>query len=166
MAVNDITIRDVGGKNTVATMVWQTEANATAILPGEPVKNKSTGSPYAIPVADGEPVIGTLAVPFLGIAKSASTQTATADGTVEVYMIDPNVVLRAKAKTASTADTQSEINALCGNGTVFDLTAGVYTIDAAAAHANANGLIVVGGDPNGSYIDFVVRASTIEGPVS
>lgn len=37
---------------TAAVKVWQTEAAATAIYAGEPVKLKVTGSQYVIPLAD------------------------------------------------------------------------------------------------------------------
>jgi len=165
MAKNDITIIDQAGYNVIPTRRWQTEAAATAILAGEPVKLKALGSPYVIPVADTEPIIGTTS-PIIGIAASASTQTASADGYVDVYIPLPGVIYKAKAKTASTADTQSEINALCGDHVVFDLTTGVYTVDAAAGDGNTKGIQIVGGDPNGSYIYFTIRPAAVEGAIA
>lgn len=145
MAKNDVRIVDFGGHNTIPTLTWQTEAAATAIYAGEPVKLKAAGSPYAIPLADGEPVVGTTTV-VLGIAASDSTQTASADGTVEVYVPLPGVIYEANAKTASTVDSQSEINALCGDRVVFDLTSSTYTVDAAATDGATKGIYVLGGD--------------------
>src|SRR5688572_2843454 len=103
MAKNDIKVVSTG----VPTYTWQTEAAATAIYAGEPVKIKAAGSPYAIPLADADLTLGT-DVEFLGIAKTDGTHTASADGTVEVYMPNPGVLYEAKAKTASTVDTQAE----------------------------------------------------------
>lgn len=151
--------------NALHTETWQTEAAATAILAGEPVKNKSTGSPYAIPLADGDPTTST-ATPVLGIAKSDSTQTSTADGVVEVYRVTENTILAAKAKSSTAADTQAEINALCGKQVVLDLTSSAWTVDTAAANANTNGVVCVGGDPDKSVIYFRFRPAVLQGPLS
>ena len=157
MAFNDIRLADENGGD-VPTRVWQAEAAATAILAGEPVKAKIAGSRYAIPLADAEPVIGaTTAV--MGIAKSASTQTATADGIVEVFEPKEGVLYSARAKTAALADTQAEIDALVGKRVVLDFTAGSYTVDTAAADAATNGILIVGGDFTHSTIFFFIRTS-------
>lgn len=155
MAKNDVKIVDLAGLNTLATVTWQTEAAATAIYAGEPVKLKAAGSPYAIPLADGEPVVGTTTA-VLGIAASDSTQTASADGTVQVFLPMPGVVYEANAKTASTVDSQSEINALCGDRVVFDLTSTSYTIDAAAGDGSTKGVYIVGGDAV-KTVKFMIR---------
>ena len=165
MAKGDITIVDVGGKNVTPVIVCNTEANATAIYAGEPVKFKTAGSKYVIPMADAEPIIGTT-VAMVGIAASNSTQTASADGTVEVFLIDPTTVLRAKAKTSSTADTEAEVIALKGKRTVLDLTSSTYTIDNGTSDGATLGLLIVGGDPSTASVDFVVRPSALQGPVS
>ena len=143
MAKANISIVDTGGKNVTPVIVCNTEANATAIYAGEPVKFKSAGSKYVIPVADAEPLIGTT-VAVVGIAASDSTQTASVDGTVEVYLVDSSTVLRAKAKTSSTADTAAEVIALKGKRVVFDLTSTQYTVDAAYTDGATNGLLIVG----------------------
>lgn len=166
MATNNIKVIDVGGLNTLPTQTFQTEANATAINVGEPVKFKTAGSRYVIPVADTEPVIGTT-VAVVGIAKSASTQTASTDGVVEVFLVDSKTVLRAKAKSSTAADTAAEILALAGKRVVLDLTTGVYTVDTAAADAAANGVILTGtGNPDTSEVDFKFRSSALEGPIA
>lgn len=165
MAKGDIQIVDVGGRANLTTITCNTEANATAIKAGEPVIYKTAGSKYVIPMADATPVIGTT-VAMVGIAASDSTHTASADGTVEVYLIDSQTVLRAKAKSSAAADTAAEIIALKGKRTVFDLTSSTYTIDTAAADAAASGLIIVGGDHVTKTIDFVVRNAAFDGPVA
>lgn len=111
-------------------------------------------SQYAALLTDAKPAIGTDY--FIGIAASAATHTASADGTVEVYLPLPGVVFRGRAKTVTLADTQSEVNALQNKRTIFDLTSSSFTIDTAAADGATNGLMIVGGDPNGSFIDFMV----------
>lgn len=143
---------------TVPAVRWQTEAAATAIYAGEPVKLKAAGSPYVIPVADGEPVIGTTTA-VIGIAATDSTHTASADGFVMVYLPLPGIVYRARAKTTSTVDTQAEINALCGDRVVFDLTSSVYTVDAAAGDGATNGIYIVGGNPDTYEVYFTMRTS-------
>ena len=158
MAKNDIKIAG-GAFNSVPTYRWQTEAAATAILAGEPLKIKAAGSPYAIPIADADLTLGT-DVEFLGIAASDSTQTASADGFVDVYMPLPGVIYEAKAKTAASVDTQSEINALCGDRKIFDLTSSVFTVDEAAADAVGNALLIIGGDPVRKTLRFLINRGT------
>jgi len=165
MARYDIKIKDQGGLNVVPTRVCQTEAAATAIYAGEPVKIKSAGSPYVIPVADAEPVIGTT-VEVVGIAKSDGTHTASADGTVEVYIPTPSVIWEAKAKSAAAADTASEVAALENDTLLFDLTSSSYTIDTAAGSVATGGLEVVGGDHTRSVIYFKFRASALQGIIA
>jgi len=162
MAKFNVRIVDQAGHNVIPTVKWQTEANATAIYAGEPVKLKAAGSPYVIPLADGEPQIGTT-TQVVGIAASDSTQTASADGSVEVYIPLPGVVYSAKAKTASTVDTQAELNALCGDNVVFDLTSTTYSVDAAAGNAAGNGIQIIGGNPATTEVYFTIRPAAAQG---
>jgi len=97
MAINNIRIKEGAGGYSVPTQRWNTEAAATDIAAGEPVKAKVAGSNYAIPLADAEPLIGTT-TDVIGISQSASTHTASADGFVDVYVPIPGVVYNAKAK--------------------------------------------------------------------
>ncbi len=152
MARGDISIIKGAGP----AVEFQTEAASTAFFAGEPVKLKAAGSPYAIVCVDGDLTIGTDTV-FLGIAASDSTHTASADGVVRVYMVTPTTILRAKAKTYSTVDTQSEINALCGDRVVLDLTSSTWTIDAGAGDGANNAFYILGGDPIRGTIDFNCR---------
>lgn len=158
MAKGDIKIVDAGGLSAVPTYRWQTEAAATAIYAGEPVKLKAAGSPYVIPCADADMTLGT-DVQFIGIAASDSTHTSAADGTVDVYIPFPWIVYEAKAKTSASVDTQSEINALCGDRKIFDLTSSTYTVDEAAADAVGNMLLVIGGDPAKKTLKFMLQVT-------
>lgn len=163
MARNDVKIVDAAGHNVVPTRVYQTVAGGTNILAGEPVVLTTIGTNvYASPAADADPAIGT---DYLaGIAAGDSTHTASADGTVEVYIPLPGVVYRCKAKSAAAADTLAEIKALANKRTIFDLTSSTYTIDTAAADGSTNGLILTGtGNPDTSEVDFTisVRATNL-----
>lgn len=158
MARGDISIVKGAGP----AVEFQTEANSTAFFAGEPVKLKAAGSPYAIVCVDGDLTIGTDTV-FLGIAASDSTHTTSADGVVRVYMVTPTTILRAKAKTFSTVDTQSEINALCGDRVVLDLTSTTWTIDAAATDGANNAFYILGGDPIRGTLDVNCRLDSSYG---
>lgn len=158
MSKGDISIVDRGGLNTVPTYRWQTEAASTAINAGEPCKIKSAGSPYAILCVDADITLGT-DTQFLGIAASTSTHTASADGVVDLYIPYPWLVYEAKAKTAASVDTQAEIDALCGDRKIFDVTSSVWTVDEAAADAVGNMLLVIGGDPVKKTLRFMLQVT-------
>lgn len=165
MSVANVRIHDKAGYNVVPTWKWQTEAGATDIKAGEPVKLKAAGSPYVIPLADNEPVIGTT-TQVVGIAAANSTHTASADGSVEVYIPLPGVVYAAKATTAANFDTQSEIDALVGDTVLFDLVSSVYTVDENAGNTATSGLQIVGGDYGRAEVYFIIRPAATEGAVA
>jgi hypothetical protein len=149
MSVNDIRIKDVGGRNVIPTETWQVAASATLILPGEPVKITTAGAKYVSKLADAEP---TTTVKLLGIAKSTSTNTASVDGVVEVYLVDETTTLELRAKSAAAADTDAEILALEGKRVGFDLTSSVYTLDTTDADAGTNGVRIIGGNKDAKTI--------------
>ena len=141
----DIKFKDDGVAVNAVARTYQTEAGATDITSGQPVKLKSAGSNYVIPLADGDGVVGTT-TDIVGFAKSDSDHTAAADGTIEVYRIPTGARLIMKAKDSTAIDTQSEIDALQNKHVVFDLTASTYTVDTAAAHNDVNAIVIQGGD--------------------
>jgi len=57
MSNANVNIINSGSGNVTPTNPYLGEANATAMLAGEPVKAKIAGSKYVIPLADAEPVI-------------------------------------------------------------------------------------------------------------
>jgi hypothetical protein len=141
---------------------------AQSINAGEPTKavDAAAASPYLGTVAimvDGD---GTTAQRFTGISKSDSSDTVAAAGEVEIIMPLPGVIYEAKAKTSTTADTQAEIRALQGKRVVFDLTAGVWTVDAAAADAVANTVVITDGDFRSNSLFFVVSSSYLNFRIS
>src|ERR1044072_247604 len=73
--------------------------------------------------------------------------------------------IRGRAKTKTSADTDSELLGFLFDAVLFDLTAGAYTIDQTAA-ANTGGLIVRGGIPAKGLLDVVVDARAMRKDVS
>lgn len=155
MSLANVSVIGPSGQNQPASMVYRTEANATAILAGEPVKIGGTNLSYVIPTADNEPIIS--APTFVGIAQSNSTQTAALDGTVQVLPVVPGLIYACKANSAAAFNTDAEILALLNNRVLFDLTAGVYTILQSQADNADNGIVIVGGDPTTSTVHFMIR---------
>lgn len=141
---------------------WLVDASGvSSIAVGTPTEatDAAAASPYTGYVnvmADGE---GTTSQRFTGIAKSISTETASVDGEVYTWLPLPGLMYAGFAKTASTADTQAEIDALSGKRVVFDLTSTDWTVDAAAADAVANCVVIVGGDYRTQVLNFMYRPS-------
>lgn len=158
MAFNDIRLLDAANAVTAGELTFLAEANTTVMLVGEPIKVKTAGSKYAIPLADAEPVIGTTTA-VVGIVSGKSTQTASADGVVQALIPASGIVYAAKAKSATAADTEAEILALIGKRVLLDLTSSVYTVDTAASDNANNGILIVGGDAAKSEIFFMIRSS-------
>lgn len=151
------------------TQTWNVPSGGVStIKAGEPTKtvDAAAASPYlgttAI-MADGD---GTTTQRFTGIAKSDSSDTASVAGTVQLWLPLPGLIYSGKAKTASTADTQAEVDALRGKRVVFDLTATVWTIDAAAADAVANTVVIVDGDFRTQELVFAVSTSFLNFKIS
>lgn len=138
---------DTSGVSSIAVGVPTFGADAAAAAPW-------TG--YVAVGSDGN---GTTGQRFTGIAKSISTETASADGEVYTWLPLPGIVYGGFAKTSTTADTQAEIDALSGKRVVFDLTSTDWTVDAAAADAVANCVVIIGGDFRTATLDFVYRPS-------
>lgn len=166
MATNDVRVISTGGHSALPEETWQTEAASTAIKVGELVKQKSTGSPYAVTLADGDGVIGTTAR-IIGLASSDGTHTSAADGVVRVLRPTGSTVFRVKAKSAAAADTDAEIKAMAGDYYVIDVTTATQTMDTAGGHNLANAFSILGtGDSSRSEIDFSIREQALSGPTS
>jgi hypothetical protein len=158
MALNDVRVRE-WGSGSIRQI--PTEAAATDILVGEPVKMKADGSPYAIPLATGDPEIGT--DQFLGIAMSASSHTATADGVVSVFQPGTDSVLECKATTVANVDTKAEIDALINDTVTFDLTGSTYTIDEDEGNDdNVHGLRIIGGNASTQVLYVKVKPKAMD----
>lgn len=143
-----------GGVGTIAANTPTKGADATAA--------SWTGA--VIPMVDAD---GTTAQRFAGIAKSDSTDTASVAGAVTLWLPLPGYVYAAKAKTASTANTQALVTALFGKRVIFDLTSTIWSVDAAAADAAANMLVIIGGDYQTQTLYFSYKNSgTIIGQIA
>jgi len=165
MALGDIRIQEMGGRNSLPTQRFAVAASATLIYPGEPVITETAeGTATVVKFADGAPTTSTFRV--IGVAKSTSTNTAAAAGYVDVYITDESVVWACKAKSSATADTQAEIDAKINDCIVLDLTGTTFSVDFAAAHANTNGIRVVGGNPSTTEIYFVFRTVVLQGAIA
>lgn len=113
-----------------------------------------------VPMVDGD---GSTSQRFTGIAKNDSNETASVAGSVTLWLPLPGYVYACKAKTASTADTAAEVQALYGKRVVFDLTSSLWSIDAAAADAVANCVVIIGGDYQSQtlYFAYAHKGSSI-----
>lgn len=146
----------------VTTTTWIVAAGGAAtIAPGTPTfgADAAAASPWTGAVAIGTDGNGTTSQRFTGIAKNTSTDTASAAGVVTTFNPLPGIVYEGYAKTASTADTAAEVQALQGKRVVFDLTSTDWTVDAAAADAVANCVVITGGDYQTQVLTFVYRHS-------
>lgn len=119
---------------------------AATIAAGTPTKaadaaGSATGA--VVPMVTGD---GTIAQNFTGIAKSTSTDTASAAGAVTVWLPLPGIVYACKALTASTADTAAEVQALFRKRVTFSLSSTVWYVNAAATDALVNCVTIIGGD--------------------
>jgi len=157
MAKSDIRIVDGAGVPTPSRN-FRTEAGGTAILVGEPVKIGGTGNNYVVPLADGDPEAAVDRM--VGIAASASTETASADGVVEVYMVIPdNTVMRAKATTTANIDTDAKLLLLLNDSVTFDLVSSTYTVDENEGDdPDVHGLMIVDGDFSDGTLDFILKS--------
>lgn len=82
---------------------------------------------------------------IVGVSTTASNETASLSGLVDVIPAAPGQIWLIAPKVAATWNTQAKINALVGARVLIDLTAGSYTL--LAADGASNGCIV-------EYIDI------------
>lgn len=167
MSANDVRISKVS-LNSVTTRTYRVEAGAAGSIDvGEPVKIGGTGNNYVALIATGDPEIATDRM--VGVAARLSTDTAAADGTVDVWCVTPNItVMTAAATTPANIDTDAELLAILNDSVTFDVTAGVFTIDEDEGDdPDVHGLMIVGGDINNGTLDFVLKdGASISGEIA
>lgn len=129
---------------------------AQTIEIGTPTKSADAAGAITgavIPMVDGD---GTIAHKFSGIAKSDSTDTAAAAGTVQLWLPLPGIVYSAACKTTS-ANTAAKLLALFNKHVVFDLTGTTWTVDAAATDALVSCVTIIGGDWETNTVYFTYK---------
>lgn len=154
MALNDFSIYNPCDDEYTFVPIVASGAVAT-INAGEPTKAGSAGG--VVPMIDGD---GTTTQRFAGLAKSTSTDTVAAAGTVVVWIPLPGLIYSGKAKSSTAANTLAKIQALFYKRVVFDLTTGVWTVDSAAGDSASNGVTIVGGDQFTNTLYFTVCLGT------
>lgn len=137
MAKGDIVPFVSSGSKTPGAIRYYVASGTTAsINAGEPVQ-KLAGAAGVTAMLTNSPTTTNLAV---GISASASTETASAAGYVDVIPAAAGQLFLANPKVAASWDTQAEYNALIGSRVLLDLTSSTYTI--LATDNSANGCIV------------------------
>lgn len=152
---------------------FRVAASATRFYSGEPINFAGTLSSgvasanTVVVLTDGKPVIGT--DNFVGIAaKDAevdSSATVTAHKTQVVVPIPNITLIRGKAKTVASLDTDAELLGLMWDKVLFDLTSTVYTIDQTAT-ADTSGLTIVDGNIQVGTLDVVVDPRAVRADIS
>lgn len=122
-----------------------------SINPGEPTKKGSAGA-----VADMATGDGTTSQDFTGVAKTLSTDTASAAGTVTLIPPFPGLIYACLALSAAAANTAALIAALMYKRVKFSKVSQTFTIDTAQSDSVSNGLLIFGGEPQTSTIWFAV----------
>lgn len=153
---NQVFTIDKGLQNSWATQYVVASGGAATIAAGTPAKCTTADGSVAgavIPMVDGDGIV--TGERFVGLAKSLSTDTASAAGIVDTWAPVPGILYRGFAKSVTAADTQSEINALAGKKVIFDLTTSNWTVDTAASDALVNCVVIQGGMPQTSEILFI-----------
>lgn len=143
-----------------ASISWEITAvvasgGAATIQRGTPAKCVTADGSVAgvvVPMVDGDGLV--TGERFAGLAKSNSTDTTTANGTVGLWAPIPGMIYRGSPKVAGASDTQAEINALMFKKVLFDLTTGDWTVDTAATDALVNCVVICGGLPNSDEVLF------------
>lgn len=158
MSKGDVTL--LTGKYDIGSRTYVVASGAAASINAGEFVLKALGTGTAVSkVTDQTPSVGTTYL--AGLALSTSTDTASANGTVEVFPVDTKMVFLCAPQTATSWDTQAEYDALVGKRVRFSVSAGVHTIT--ATDGVAGGLVVeplnIATFPN--KVAFSVRAGAL-----
>lgn len=159
MALGDVKIVGNLPPTKIVDVDDRTTSGASAtIKQGEPIKRSGN---FAVILGDGEP---TITAPMLGIAAAESTETSSADGTVEYYPVEAGVtILECNATTATNIDTAAELLGVKLDTVTFDLSGGTFTIDEdEGSDDNVHGLQIIGGNIDKGTLQFTVRGYAAE----
>ena len=165
MARNSVRLIGSAGLSGVPVYTWQRDDRDTssevAGRAGELYKTSGAGAAFAVRLLDADLTIGT-DQPFLGLGAKDATETATADGVVEMYIPLPGLLYEIIALTATAADTRAEIDTMRGDYQVIDVAStavdAAITLDTAIGSGANNAFLVIDGDPSRSALWVMVRA--------
>lgn len=163
MAANNL--RVLGGG--LGVREFPTEANIKlGVVAGDAMKVAGTGTNYADLVLDGDPEAGTDI--FVGITTTDSTNTAAADGVVNIEIVGPGTIVEGKATTVANIDTATKLKAIIFDYVAFDRSAataaGIITIDEdEGTDPNVHGLFIIDGDIVKGTLNVFCAAATIWG---
>lgn len=128
---------NAGPSKTTGSLKYAVNSGTTAsIAAGEPVQ-KLAGAAYVTLAQTNFP---TATLRVVGVAASASNETASVIGTVDVIPATNGQLFLIAPKVAATWNTQAKYNALIGSRVLIDLTTAVFTI--LASDSAGNGCIV------------------------
>ncbi|MBD3207729.1 hypothetical protein GF319_15475 [Candidatus Bathyarchaeota archaeon] len=129
-----------------------TNSASATIKPGEPCKIRGAEDGNdVILVETGEPEITTDI--FAGIAASESTETSSADGTVELYLPLPGIVYRCAATTSGNLGLGVMYDTV-----TFDLTGSTFTVDEnEGSDENVHALRIMDYDSTNGTVDFIIK---------
>lgn len=166
MAKRDLQVRH----SEYGVREFKTEANTYLGLEvGDGVNLGGTGNNFAIPCLDGTPTQGTDIM--LGVTKTAGSQTAAANGIVNVEIVGPGSIIQGHATTPSNMATAATLLGILGDYINFDRSAataaGVLTIDEnEGSNDDTHALFVLDGDiVKGTLEVFIAQATIWRGRV-
>lgn len=166
MAARNLQVRN----SQYGTKEWPTEANVdVGLAAGDAVKLGGTGANFATICLDGDNEQGTDI--FLGITKSGGSQTAAANGVVNVEIVGPGSIISGRMNTPANADTAAELLGIMGDFVCFDRSAatvaGTITIDEnEGSDQDVHSLFIIDGDiVKGTLECFVAQATIWRGAV-
>ena len=99
---------------------------------------------------------------FTGICKDDSTDTVAAAGVVVTYIPLPGLIYKAKATTATNANTAALVNAFQAKRVTFDLDllgTDLWSVDEDVTDAIDNMVVITGGEYQTSTLWFVYAAN-------
>ena len=123
----------------------KTDGSIKAVVASGTTASINAGEPVVKTVAGVAAKLAATADPnttnrIVGVAASASTETASVSGLVDVIPVNPGQIWMIAPKVAASWNTQATYNARIGKRYSLDLTGGVFTID--TTDGATNGMIV------------------------
>lgn len=142
MALGDVKLLADAAFGAVGSRTHKVASGAVATINAGELVLKTLGSAFVVAWGNtnAKPVVGTDFI--AGVSTSTSTDTATADGTVDIMPIDPKMVFLISPNVAATFATQAAYDALVGDRVLLasGSTGGAQTI--LATDGATSGLVI------------------------